>query len=275
MRSLILGTLLMIGQAANAQIAPSTCIGCHRTENPDIVSSFESDVHGLAKLSCEACHGGDPGAADKISAKPTTGPHAYLGQPGPTEINQRCGACHQDQLQALLDGNHSPRVSPPGAAPRPTCINCHDVHAISKASPLIVGDAHCRDCHQGHFEKVMAYSQQLNGAHRNMRQMRGLLQDLQKSGRTTDDVRRAGEMAELAFQRLKVSAHSADPTKVHDDALGIAQLFDRVLEIETAAPPKFRTADGYLKSLLVALTVFGLIAAIIFRNRKRKSSESQ
>ena len=273
MRTLIAIILSVAPVATIAQTTPSGCIACHRSQSPDLIDAFRGDVHKGAGLSCVACHGGDPTATTKAAAKPSDGPSAYRGRPQPGAINQLCGACHTEQLQALVQGNHSPNAAKPNA-PRPTCISCHDVHAIGRAGPHIVGDAHCRDCHRGHYEKVLSYSQQLSGAHQNMRELKKLLSDLEASGRGTADMRRAGQMADEALARLKVSAHSADPSRVHDDALGIAQLFERVLEVETTKPKRFKTVDGYLTSLMFGVGVLATFIIAMLIIRKRRSSET-
>lgn len=272
MHSLIATLLLVATTTAIAQISPSGCVVCHRAQSPDLLAMFGGDVHNRTGLSCVACHGGDPTARTKTAAKPSDGPSAYKGRPQPTDINELCGTCHTEQFHSLAGGNHSPDSATPNA-PRPTCINCHDVHAIGRAGPHIVGDEHCRDCHQGHFQKVLSYSRQLTGAHQNMRELKKLLGDLESTGRGNADMRRAGQMADEALARLKVSAHSADPSRVHEDALGIAQLFERVLEVETRKPKRFKTVDGYLTSLLFGACVLAAIIIALFIVRKRKSTE--
>ena len=159
--------ILLLSTTASAQ-NKSSCIECHsRLEDPRLSAPaklFDNDIHHARGLSCNDCHGGDPNADTKESAKdPSKG---YLGKPKTLDIPAYCGKCHSD-ANLMKRFNPSLRVDQEreyytsmhgkllrsGETRVATCISCHSVHGIraitdplSSVYPSNVAET-CSKCH--------------------------------------------------------------------------------------------------------------------------------
>jgi predicted CXXCH cytochrome family protein len=159
--------ILLLSTTASAQ-KKSSCIECHsRLEDPRLSAPaklFDNDIHHARGLSCNDCHGGDPNADTKESAKdPRKG---YLGKPKTLDIPAYCGKCHSD-ANLMKRFNPSLRVDQEreyytsmhgkllrsGETRVATCISCHSVHGIraitdplSSVYPSNVAET-CSKCH--------------------------------------------------------------------------------------------------------------------------------
>jgi predicted CXXCH cytochrome family protein len=159
--------LMMLFTAVPAQ-KKSSCIECHvKLEDPRLSAPaklFDNDIHRARGLSCNDCHGGDPNADTKESAKdPRKG---FLGKPKTADIPAYCGKCHSD-ASLMKRFNPSLRVDQEreyytsvhgkllktGETRVATCISCHSVHGIraisdplSSVYPSNVAET-CAKCH--------------------------------------------------------------------------------------------------------------------------------
>jgi len=160
-------TILLLSATASAQ-KKSSCIECHaKLDDPRLSAPaklFDNDIHRGRGLSCNDCHGGDPNADTKESAKdPRKG---YLGKPKTSDIPAYCGKCHSD-ANLMKKFNPSLRVDQEreyytsvhgkllktGETRVATCISCHSVHGIraindplSSVYPSNVAET-CSKCH--------------------------------------------------------------------------------------------------------------------------------
>lgn len=160
-------TILLLFATASAQ-KKSSCIECHaKLDDPRLSAPaklFDNDIHRARGLSCNDCHGGDPNADTKESAKdPRKG---YLGKPKTLDIPAYCGKCHSD-ANLMKKFNPSLRVDQEreyytsvhgkllktGETRVATCISCHSVHGIraindplSAVYPSNVAET-CSKCH--------------------------------------------------------------------------------------------------------------------------------
>jgi predicted CXXCH cytochrome family protein len=136
--------VLLLFTPAPAQ-KKSSCIECHSKLEDTKLSApaklFDNDIHHARGLSCNDCHGGDPNADTKESAKdPRKG---YLGKPKTLDIPAYCGKCHSD-ANLMKRFNPSLRVDQEleyytsvhgkllraGEQRVATCVSCHSVHGI-------------------------------------------------------------------------------------------------------------------------------------------------
>ena len=81
--------LIIFASVASAQ-KKNSCIECHvKLEDPRLSAPaklFDNDIHKARGLFCNDCHGGDPNADSKESAKdPSKG---YLGKPKTLDIRR-------------------------------------------------------------------------------------------------------------------------------------------------------------------------------------------
>jgi len=160
-------TILLLVATASAQ-KKSSCIDCHaKLDDPRLSAPaklFDNDIHRARGLSCNDCHGGDPNADTRESAKdPAKG---YLGKPKTLDIPAYCGKCHSD-ASLMKKFNPSLRVDQEreyytsvhgkllkaGETRVATCISCHSVHGIraiddplSSVYPSRVAET-CSKCH--------------------------------------------------------------------------------------------------------------------------------
>jgi len=136
-----------LGGAASAAAAPSSCITCHaQLDGPtaEPTRHWDVDVHGLAGLGCEACHGGDPSPALAEDAEAAMSPaRGFAPAPNRLQIPDFCARCHSDaafmkrfdpqgrvdQLAEYRTSVHGLRNADGDSKPA-TCIDCHGVHGI-------------------------------------------------------------------------------------------------------------------------------------------------
>ena len=95
--ALIVTVMVTLAALVSAQ-KKSSCTECHIKLDDSRLSApaklFDNDIHKSRGLSCNDCHGGDPNAETKESAKnPQKG---YLGKP------QRCE--FDEEIQSLTPG---------------------------------------------------------------------------------------------------------------------------------------------------------------------------
>jgi len=122
-----------------------SCLECHRSlggQHLDIVIQWQGSIHALYDVGCADCHGGDPGASEKVVAKsPQAG---YIGSPPRSAIPELCGSCHADpermrpyelpvdQLRDYKESVHGQRLAE-GDENAATCYDCHGGHAVKEA----------------------------------------------------------------------------------------------------------------------------------------------
>lgn len=152
--SAILSTLL-IGQEQQAAaqkevptgpVAIEKCIDCHADQS----NAFHDGIHTPKSVSdergypdCFTCHI-DPHFDGKAECKGVT--------EGPLAIHERCSSCHEKDLESLEHSEHLRQLLR-GNKDAPTCIDCHETHAITKPSDVRsavhtnnVSEA-CESCH--------------------------------------------------------------------------------------------------------------------------------
>jgi len=167
--------VLALSRFASAQ-TDTSCEVCHAnpdmfgTEQAAIVEGFGHDIHKVAGISCQDCHGGNPDPAlaeDPAGAMdPDFRANPYRGAPKRTEIPAFCGKCHSDpdymrqfrpdlrvdQVQEYWTSRHGKALKN-GDGKVATCVDCHGVHGIRSASdplsrvfPKNVAET-CSHCH--------------------------------------------------------------------------------------------------------------------------------
>ena len=180
LRYIVLIPVLALFDSAALGQEQVTCEVCHEAE----AKQFFSSVHSAAAVSCRDCHGGE--AAYLVDAQQRTSPSfdhgpSFSGKPTRFEIPERCAQCHAnvslmnpyglpaDQLMRYRTSGHGKALFEKKNEAAAVCTDCHDVHAIFKASdprsrthPLNVPDT-CGRCHgdeammseHGHSVEIM------------------------------------------------------------------------------------------------------------------------
>lgn len=166
MRRIALFTLLLVAGlylSASAQ----TCIECHKTKTPNIVTDWQISKHSQNDVGCDVCHG---------DAHTTATDFANAKIPTP----ETCAQCHEDQVGQFKKGKHAAAWAAMNAMPmihaQPVamtegmkgCGGCHKIGLKSeeeianlKKEGAGFGVASCDACHTRHtFSKKEAQQPQ-------------------------------------------------------------------------------------------------------------------
>src|SRR3990172_4829477 len=87
-------------------------------------SDYTGSVHERNGVRCEACHGGDPVHADKMTSH-----KGVLRSPDPKSsiyfrnLPQTCGKCHGEELVNFSRSRHYAELKTSGRGP--SCVTCH------------------------------------------------------------------------------------------------------------------------------------------------------
>jgi len=152
-RVLMAAAILLLGAATvSAAQAPRSnrCVACHqslpdRSQAGHSFAAWRQSRHATAGITCDACHGGDPTAADTagahrglLSSTDRSSPLFY------TQIPITCGRCHVSELGYFRSSAHFARLRSDGRGPN--CVTCHGAMATTVLTPEDVR-ATCSACH--------------------------------------------------------------------------------------------------------------------------------
>jgi hypothetical protein len=143
--------------AAAARAASDTCIACHGTLTPGIVSDWELSTHARRDVSCDTCHGERHRTAEDAA-------NAVLPTP------ETCAPCHPERVAQFKRGKHARAWAAVRAIPNfhhgregkpgdPSgCAACHRIGlrtaeetAALRAQGATHGMASCDACHTRHL----------------------------------------------------------------------------------------------------------------------------
>jgi len=185
---ILTGLVLFLIPQANA--SENSCIDCHKTLTPFIeeqkrfnqiriqhlernvgcslechedrvrqlatanYQQWSESVHALKGITCEACHGGEPGQATKekahINFKNNTDPESPVYY---TNVPKTCGKCHSRELNNFENSKHFQKLEALKLAP--TCTTCHAPHTFTVMNPEEFRQS-CGNCHSV-YKKVAPY----------------------------------------------------------------------------------------------------------------------
>lgn len=133
-----------------AQRTTSRCNECHARLSETSggghgFTAWQRSRHGAVGVGCEACHGGDPTAADAQVAH--RGVHRSSDTASTvffTRVPDTCGRCHASEAGYFRSSVHYARLRSDGHGPN--CVTCHGAMATSVLSPeRVLGT--CSACH--------------------------------------------------------------------------------------------------------------------------------
>ncbi|HSE97095.1 MAG TPA: cytochrome c3 family protein [Blastocatellia bacterium] len=158
--------------------AANGCLSCHQKSGDRSVELFGRSTHAAAKITCTACHGGDPFTMDKQTAH--TG--RFVGQPRSDQLLNICGSCHRPQLEMFKAGRHFPESS---RQARVDCVQCHGAHTVGAPSESFSFAYLCAGCHgleylpelPADFKKMMALADDIQDSLRAARESGQQLSD--------------------------------------------------------------------------------------------------
>ncbi len=134
------------------------CIECHnyltgRLQKP--VAGWNVSIHQEAGITCNKCHGGNPHINDKNRSKAAA--YRFVGSPKREEVVKMCGreGCHTLQRLQFEIGPHYKSVLRSG---KPGCSFCHGSHSVKIASPNIIKEKACTQCHKADYARDILQS---------------------------------------------------------------------------------------------------------------------
>jgi hypothetical protein len=122
------------------QAFADTCIECHKTKTPNIVSDWQLSKHSQNGIGCSICHGDGHQSAEDVDK---------VALPTPAT----CQQCHPDQVDQFMKGKHSAAWAAMKAMPtahaQPVammegmkgCGGCHKVGVKSKEDLVALNKA--------------------------------------------------------------------------------------------------------------------------------------
>lgn len=137
-------------RAAGGEQAENSCVRCHiALPGSSFVGvrshDWSGSVHEKRGVTCDRCHGGNPGASDRKDA------HAgVLGSSDPKSsvyfknVPATCGKCHGAELYEFTRSKHYRMLESEGRGP--ACVACHGSMVVAVLSPENVA-AVCERCH--------------------------------------------------------------------------------------------------------------------------------
>lgn len=129
---------------------PSSCVTCHSRLSETSgaghgFAAWQSSAHASAGVTCDACHGGNPAAADTAAAHRGVRPSSDPASPVFfTRIPNTCGRCHAAEVAYFRTSLHYARLETDGRGPN--CVTCHGSMATRVLTPeRLLGT--CSACH--------------------------------------------------------------------------------------------------------------------------------
>lgn len=161
-----LGRVLLLSLFCTALFTASssagTCVDCHKTVTPAVVSDWQLSKHAENGIDCSGCHGdGHQSAADVANVKIPT--------------PETCGTCHEERVRQFMSGKHAAAWAAMKAMPtihyQPMvmtegmkgCGGCHklgakspdEIRALAADGAHAFGVASCDACHTRHTFSVV------------------------------------------------------------------------------------------------------------------------
>ncbi len=145
-----LALALAAPSGAMAQRTANRCVECHSRQSETSgaghgFASWRGSRHAAAGVSCDACHGGNPSAADAteahqgVSRSSDPASRVYF-----TRVPDTCGRCHAAEAGYFRSSIHYARLQSDGHGPN--CVTCHGSMATRILKPdSVLGT--CSACH--------------------------------------------------------------------------------------------------------------------------------
>jgi len=122
---------------------------CHATTIDKIAKSnyeqWTHSKHAMFNVTCDNCHGGDPGSDIKETAhKGVARSSDYNSTVFYRNVPETCGKCHVQELNKFRDSKHYQKLKALKQAP--TCDTCHSPHEF-KVLNVSEFQGLCSQCH--------------------------------------------------------------------------------------------------------------------------------
>jgi len=132
-----------------------SCIQCHEAINrpslKELHAEWNDSTHSRMGVTCENCHGGDPGKEDKEEAH--QGVYKSMDPKSTvyyTNIPRRCGRCHKQEFLEFMTSGHYKMLMAKGVGPN--CVTCHDAMSTKVLQPAQL-ELFCGMCHNARMNR--------------------------------------------------------------------------------------------------------------------------
>lgn len=245
---------------------------CHATTIDKIAKSnyeqWTNSKHAMFNVTCDNCHGGDPGVDVKEKA------HAGVYRSSEPDssifyrnVPETCGKCHKDELDQFMDSKHYQRLKALKQAP--TCDTCHSPHEFKVLNISEFQDI-CSSCHNTEMKIAPEIPDLAVEAFKNAEKLKNEIKIAQGAIKQAKD---QGKDTSLAQKELDnaISIHDNLPILWHSFNLPHFQnvtdngiVYAKTSQIDTGLPPEKPTTPGF--GMIVS--VIGLISIYLLRRKR-------
>ncbi|MEK6776049.1 MAG: hypothetical protein AABY87_04080 [bacterium] len=233
---LIMLFLFMSPVLASAQ---NSCVQCHEgIENPAIREfhkEWKASAHSRSGITCEYCHGGDPGKSGKEAAH--QGIRNALDRESLvyyTKIPALCGGCHIAAFSEFKTSTHYSNLVTKGAGPN--CVTCHDAMATKIIKPGEI-EIFCALCHNAQMNLLPGVTRDARSCLERMdligqkiQEAEKALVQAEKSGTDTIKARGFLSLAGREYDASKQDWHSFQLNRVASRLKGVELLVQKALD---------------------------------------------
>ena len=184
----------------------NSCVKCHEgIANPAIREfhkEWKASAHSRSGITCDYCHGGDPGKHGKDDAH--QGVYDALDRKSAvyyTKIPALCGGCHIAAFSEFTTSSHYRNFITKGVGPN--CVTCHDAMATKIIKPEEI-QVFCAVCHN---KKMNLLPGVTSDARTSLEQMGLIGQKIQEAERTLAQAKKMGVDTTKASGFLTLAGH--------------------------------------------------------------------
>jgi hypothetical protein len=258
----------------------SCSLECHADEFKGIATSayiqWSESKHGLNKITCDKCHGGDPGAYYKEDAHkgiiPPTDPSSPLYY---TKVPELCGQCHRKELEAFKESKHYALLETLHQAP--SCTTCHPPHKYDVRKPeefvRFCGACHAEDGGVAPLnipyesERVLEKTVLLKES---LELLENRAKEAKKQGYEVSDVISTIKLAEKELEQIPEKWHSFDISGLKTSIDGAeAKYISAKSQLQQILSPKVEAKEEKAIPGFTGFTFLVALAAILLSRKLR------
>lgn len=250
---------------------------CHATIIDKIAKSnyeqWTNSKHAMFNITCDNCHGGDPGSDLKEKA--------HEGVLRSSEVNstvfyrnvpETCGKCHTNELNQFKDSLHYQRLKALKQAP--SCDTCHLPHEFKVLNASEFQDL-CSSCHNIDMKIAPEIPEQAVSALKNAEKLKNeiriadaAIKQAKQQGKDVSVAQKEFDNAISIRDNLPVLWHSFNlPHFQNVTDTGIE--YARTAQTDAGSPPEMPSTPGFG----TILSITGIISIyLLMHRRKRKGN---
>jgi len=240
----------------------NSCVKCHEgIENPAIREfhkEWKASAHSRSGITCEHCHGGDPGKSGKEAAH--QGVHNALDRESSvyyTKIPALCGGCHIAAFSEFKTSSHYSNLITKGTGPN--CVTCHDAMATKIIKPGEI-EIFCALCHNAKMSLLPGVTkdaktclERMDLIGQKIQEVERALAQAEKSGTDTTQARGFLSLAGREYAASKQDWHSFQLNRVASRLKGVERLVQKAGD--SFIRPKEDRTDSYENSAVPAAPI--------------------